>query len=321
MILEDAVARTILLADDSKTIQRAVEIVFDKEPYDVVCVGNGDDAVAKAKEIGADIVLADHLMPGRSGYDVAAALRDDPATQSVPVILLTGSASPFDEAKANASGVAATIKKPFDCQSLINRVGELLGGAASESAAAMPAFTGRPASTPTAAPAPAAAAAPATPPGAAANPAMANVPTAPQTATLGATPAPATAPNAPPSAAAAPTLIPQAPAPSSPQPSSPQPAAFSAPAASAPSSAPTPAAPASSAPSANFGAAVVEQASAAVNERVTAAAASNGETVDTAAVSAATREIIEKVVWEVVPELAETLIKEEIARLLKERSA
>ena len=289
-------ARTILLADDSKTIRLAVEIVFEKEPYEVVCVGNGDDALTRAKEIRPAIILADHLMPGRSGYELAAAIGADPDTAGIPVVLLTGSASPFDEARAQASGVAATIKKPFDCQSLIDRVDELLGGRASAAPnTAMPAFAGAP-STGAMAQVPQAPSAPSfTAPVAPSTPAPSTpTPAAPTFASPPVTPAPAPA-YAPPSAAAAATLVPQ-----------------SAPAAQT-QAAPAPQAAAAAVEN------VVEHASAVVTAQVAPRIAATGESVDTAAISAAAREMIERVVWEVVPEMAEALIKEEIARLLAAR--
>jgi len=118
---------TILVADDSVTIQRAVEIVFDKEPFTVVKVGSGSAAMASAKAARPALILADHSMGDQSGYDLAAALRADPATAGIPVVLLSAAAAPFDEARGNAAGIVGFVQKPFDCATLLERVRTILG--------------------------------------------------------------------------------------------------------------------------------------------------------------------------------------------------
>ena len=127
---------TILVADDSVTIQHAVEIAFAKEPFTVVKAGSGAEALVRARDSRASLVLADHQMPDQSGYDLAQALRADPATAQVPVLILTSSAAPYDEARGRAAGAVGNIQKPFDCQSLLDRVRALLGVAAGAAAPA-----------------------------------------------------------------------------------------------------------------------------------------------------------------------------------------
>jgi CheY-like chemotaxis protein len=97
--------KTLLLADDSVTIQKVVGISFANEDIRIVTVDNGDDAVLRAREIRPDIVLADVVMPGKSGYDVCAALKADPTLAGIPVLLLTGTFETFDEARAARVGV------------------------------------------------------------------------------------------------------------------------------------------------------------------------------------------------------------------------
>ncbi|MCC7072476.1 MAG: response regulator [Deltaproteobacteria bacterium] len=140
---------TILVADDSVTIQQAVEIAFGKEPFSVVKAGSAAEAVARAKDARASLVLADHQMPDKSGYELAEALRADPATAQIPVLILTSSAAPYDEVRGRAAGAVGCIQKPFDCQSLLERVRALLGVAASAPGAlpvAVPATSAAPVS-------------------------------------------------------------------------------------------------------------------------------------------------------------------------------
>ncbi len=118
---------TILVADDSVTIQRAVEIVFDKEPFTVVKVGSASAAMAAAKASRPALILADHTMADGGGYDIAAALRADPDTAGIPVVLLSAAAHPFDEARGAAAGIVGSVQKPFDCATLLDRVRTILG--------------------------------------------------------------------------------------------------------------------------------------------------------------------------------------------------
>jgi len=122
--------KTILLADDSVTIQKVVAISFASEDVTVVTVDNGDDAITKAREIRPDIVLADVVMPGKNGYEVCEAIKADPELAQIPVLLLTGTFEAFDESRASEVGSAGHIAKPFEAQSLINEVRGLIDAAA-----------------------------------------------------------------------------------------------------------------------------------------------------------------------------------------------
>jgi len=121
------VPQTLLLADDSLTIQRVIELTFAGEDIKVVAVSDGDQAIARLDTEPPDIVLADVGMPGRSGYDVAQHVKQSPTLAHIPVVLLTGAFEPVDQVKAAAVGCDAVLAKPFDPQLVIGRVRELLG--------------------------------------------------------------------------------------------------------------------------------------------------------------------------------------------------
>jgi len=118
--------KKILLADDSVTIQKVVELTFMEGDYEVTCVSNGKAAVQKLQEARPDILLCDVIMPEMNGYEVAAFVKKNPAFSSIPVILLTGTFEPFDEEKARGSGADTYITKPFDSRLLIEKVEELI---------------------------------------------------------------------------------------------------------------------------------------------------------------------------------------------------
>jgi len=119
--------RTILLADDSVTIQKVVELTFLDEDFKVVTVGDGAEAIGRLEETRPDLVIADVHMPGADGYEVAETVgRVLPGT---PVILLVGTFEVFDADRAARAGATEHLKKPFDSQELLRRVKDLLAAA------------------------------------------------------------------------------------------------------------------------------------------------------------------------------------------------
>ena len=119
--------QTLLLADDSVTIQRVIELTFADEAIEVVAVSDGDQAIERIEADPPDIVLADIGMPGRTGYEVAQHIKQSPRLKHIPVLLLTGAFEPVDQAKAVAAGCDGVLAKPFEPQLVIARVKELLG--------------------------------------------------------------------------------------------------------------------------------------------------------------------------------------------------
>jgi CheY-like chemotaxis protein len=124
---KNAVAQTLLLADDSVTIQRVIELTFAEENIKVVAVSDGDEAISRIDADPPDIVLADVGMPGRSGYEVAEHVKRAPGLKHIPVLLLTGAFEPIDRDKAVEVGCDGVLAKPFEPQLVISRVRELLG--------------------------------------------------------------------------------------------------------------------------------------------------------------------------------------------------
>jgi CheY-like chemotaxis protein len=118
---------TLLLADDSVTIQRVIELTFAEEDVRVITVGDGQSAIDRLDSNPPDIVLADVDMPKRDGYEVAAYVKSRPKLAHIPVVLLTGAFEPIDQARAEAAGSSDVLAKPFEPQMVINRVKQLLG--------------------------------------------------------------------------------------------------------------------------------------------------------------------------------------------------
>ena len=136
----------LLLADDSVTIQKVIELTFADEDVDVIAVGDGEQAIHQLKLNRPDIVLADVGMPQRDGYEVASFIKKSPELAHIPVLLLTGAFEPVDEVRAREVGCDGVLVKPFEPQLVIARVKDLISGR-------RPAFEAAPAS-PAPAPAP-----------------------------------------------------------------------------------------------------------------------------------------------------------------------
>ncbi|MBA2702778.1 MAG: response regulator [Blastocatellia bacterium] len=125
--------KKLLLADDSITIQKVVDLTFADEGVTVLAVNNGREAIEKLSEFAPDIVLADVFMPQMSGYEVCEHIKQNDQLKHIPVMLLVGSFEPFDEAEARRVGANDTLTKPFQSiRNLIDKVGVLVGGRAAE---------------------------------------------------------------------------------------------------------------------------------------------------------------------------------------------
>ena len=123
-------AKKILLADDSITIQKVVELTFSDGDFEVVAVNNGARAIQQLQESRPDIILSDIIMPEKNGYEVCEFVKSHPDYRTIPVVLLTGTFEPFDPDRAERAGCDAVVTKPFESQSLIHKVEELIAAAA-----------------------------------------------------------------------------------------------------------------------------------------------------------------------------------------------
>lgn len=275
-----------------------LEMTFAGEDMRVITVDGGAAALERALELRPDIVLADLSME-MDGYEVARAIKSELA--GTAVVVLASQHTPYDEAKGHEAGVDDHIVKPFDTQNVIDRISRL---AAAPRAAAAPGAHpyrdagARPAAASVGAPArPAAPVASSAPPGTVSAPR----PGVPRT-TVAFGSAPIAAPTPPP-------------APAAPRPPVP-PAAVAAPVAPvrpvASVAAAAPVAAVRPAPAATAPAAAIDAATSAMSEKLGGLGLSPQQAD---AVLALSREVIERVVWEIVPDLAETIIREELKRL------
>ncbi len=119
--------RKLLLADDSITIQKVVNLTFADEGVEVISVGDGNSAMDKLREDMPDLVMADVNMPGLNGYEICEMIKQSDTNGDIPVILLVGSFEPFDEEEAKRVGADDYLTKPFQSISqLVDKVSALL---------------------------------------------------------------------------------------------------------------------------------------------------------------------------------------------------
>lgn len=117
---------TVLLVEDNPGISRLVEFKLTHENMNVVIAANGVDGLAKAKELMPDLILLDVMLPGIGGFEVLQAIRDDEATKSLKVIMLTSKNREEDLQRGFSLGVLEYISKPFKLGELMMRIDRAL---------------------------------------------------------------------------------------------------------------------------------------------------------------------------------------------------
>jgi CheY-like chemotaxis protein len=128
----------ILLVDDSPHAQRMGERILSEEGYEVVTVSNADSALIRLDDVDPDVVLADVVMPGRTGYEICQYLKMSPRHRHVRVILTAGVMETLDEAAAVRVEADGTLRKPFEASALLAAVKPLAEAAAQDRAALVP---------------------------------------------------------------------------------------------------------------------------------------------------------------------------------------
>jgi CheY-like chemotaxis protein len=344
--------KIILCADDSATMQKVCEITFRASDFTFVGARSADEALEKARAQKPALVLADAVMPGKTGYDLCEAIKGDPALAGVPVMLLCGKSQAFDSARGAQVGADGHFTKPWDTQMMLDKVAEVLGKAVSEPVARPAAVAASPAPSPV----PAAVTPPPAAPVRPAVPSVPSVPSVPAAPPLAAKPS---IPSPPPNTARSATIMgmptikmpgkgadqlmaemksqtPMAAAafstelgppgavrgatPAAPPPAAPPPAAPVAappavqPAAPAGSRAPLVKAAPSRAPSTAAAAALAARLPLTAAQ-VAREAGLDPTAPEVIALVKLSADIVERVVWEVVPEIAESIIRENLDKL------
>ena len=119
---EHAMTLKLLVADDSANTQMIVGLAFNDEDAIVKSVSDGEKAMEAVRNFKPDVVLADTFMPGCSGYEICARIKEDPELASTAVVLLAGTFEPFDELEASRARCDGHLTKPFNTSDLLQTV-------------------------------------------------------------------------------------------------------------------------------------------------------------------------------------------------------
>jgi len=120
----------VLLAEDDRFLRKAAETALKRQGFTVLPAVDGEEALRMARAEAPDIVLLDLIMPKLQGFEVLRALKADPATASIPVIILSNLGQESDVKQAMEAGAAGYfVKANLSLQDLVKRVGEVVGSA------------------------------------------------------------------------------------------------------------------------------------------------------------------------------------------------
>ena len=128
----------ILVADDSITIQKIVEMAFENEDADVEGIGDGQEAFDKVPEFKPDIVLADVEMPGLDGFELCQKIKGNPEFASIKVLLLASDFEDFDEGRFKECQAENHISKPFKSDDIVQMVTQVMTGESAVETAVLP---------------------------------------------------------------------------------------------------------------------------------------------------------------------------------------
>ncbi len=115
--------KTVLVVDDEEHIREFLRQVLEEKGYEVMEASDGPEAIAEVKKRKPDIITLDIMMPGISGFDVAAVLKSDPATAGIPIIILS---IIEDREKGYRLGIDNYLTKPVDVEELLHHIESLL---------------------------------------------------------------------------------------------------------------------------------------------------------------------------------------------------
>jgi CheY-like chemotaxis protein len=117
---------TVLVVDDDPVIQKLLQVNFEMEGYIVLTASDGLEGLERARADRPDIIVCDIMMPRMDGLEVTRALKGDPDTAGIPIMLLSAKAQQADVAAGQATGADDYVTKPFDPLDLLQRVAGLL---------------------------------------------------------------------------------------------------------------------------------------------------------------------------------------------------
>jgi len=114
--------KTVLIADDEESLRALIKTTLEAPGLRILHAANGEQAAELARREHPDLILMDWMMPGKTGIEVAEALRGDPGTAHIAIIMLTGRNQEKDRQRGLALGIGAYLAKPFSPLQLLECV-------------------------------------------------------------------------------------------------------------------------------------------------------------------------------------------------------
>lgn len=119
--------RRVLIIEDEPNIIEAIRFILARDGWRVDTHSDGETAVSAVRDRAPDLVILDVMLPNRSGYDILHDLRDEDATKSLPVLMLTARGQRKDRELAEKLGASKFMTKPFSNEEILQTVRELVG--------------------------------------------------------------------------------------------------------------------------------------------------------------------------------------------------
>ena len=122
-------AKKVLLVDDSATVLMMERMILASERFQIVTAANGEEAHARARSEQPDLILMDIVMPKMTGIQACRAIKEDPTTSHIPVILVTTRGEAESMEAGYSSGCNDYVTKPVNSAELLGKIRNLLGAA------------------------------------------------------------------------------------------------------------------------------------------------------------------------------------------------
>lgn len=117
----------LLLIEDEPNIAEAIRFILSRDGWRVTHLADGATALAGVRALRPDLVILDHMLPGLSGLEILTAIRADPATSDLPVMMLTAKGQGRDREAAERAGASRFMAKPFSNSEILAEVRAMMG--------------------------------------------------------------------------------------------------------------------------------------------------------------------------------------------------
>jgi two-component system phosphate regulon response regulator PhoB len=118
--------KKLLIADDERGIRRLVRMTLESDQYEIIEAADAQEALGMARAHRPELVLLDVMMPKGTGFDVCRALKQDPETKDITVVMLTARSQKSDVAEGEVAGADDYFTKPFSPVNLVRKVDQIL---------------------------------------------------------------------------------------------------------------------------------------------------------------------------------------------------